>query len=75
MIDLLTVDQYEAVTQPLESGSVELAAIHLGKSAKAISYLRSTARAKLKAAGYTLPDLRREKRSGCRRIPSIPISQ
>lgn len=74
VVDLLTRAEYEAVHQPCESGSVERAAEHLGKSSSAVRFLRSTARAKLKASGYTLPDLRKQRRSGGR-TTSIPISQ
>ena len=74
MLSLLTPSEYEAVVQPAQSGSVELAAEHLGKSANVLWKQRSTARAKLKAAGYTLPDLRKQRRSGGR-TTSIPISQ
>ena len=74
VIELLTPSEYQAVYQPCESGSVERAAEHLGKSANVLWKQRSTARAKLKAAGYTLPDLRKQKRSGCKRVPSLALS-
>jgi len=75
MIDLLTPAEVLSITQTVDSGTVQLAAAHLGKQANAVWVARSRARAKLKAAGFDLPDLRKQKRSGCRRIPSIPISQ
>ena len=74
MIDLLTPAEVLAITQTLDSGTVELAAVHMGKNPIAVRVARSRARAKLKAAGFDLPDLRKQKRSGCKRVPSLALS-
>ena len=56
---ILTPEELSAVLMVGECGNVKMAAMRLGKSEGAIRKLRCTARAKLRKAGYELPDRRR----------------
>ena len=71
---LLSPTEKQAVLQTYESGTVRMAAEHVGKNPAALWMARSRARAKLRAAGLDLPDLRRQRRSGCKRIPAREVS-